>query len=245
MKLTRIFLSLVLIVFVSTALAAKPDKELVCHVGNDMGSANQTYMENPDCILPQDWDESVEGEFRCPDAGKIDLILVSKKSKHGETHFFAGTSDYAPVLEGAGDDPADFEDSFGDGIDDGCLYALCPCAVDEGDAGLMWRFVTEARSADLVANVCHTFRYAPYIYRTATFLPDGGDYEDYFKVFVDNEPGYYGDFAAVCGTYQLPDTITVLPTSELQHNACVRLIDSAFGEVTDRVNGDDCTLAIR
>ena len=77
MYFTRILLSIVFVLFASTALAAKPDKILVCHVGNELGSMGETYMDNPDCIIPPEW----VGDYMCPDEGKIDLILVSKKTK--------------------------------------------------------------------------------------------------------------------------------------------------------------------
>jgi hypothetical protein len=100
MYFTKILLSIVFVLFASTALAAKPDKTLICHVDSD--------------------------------AGRIDLILVSRKSKHGDSHTFDGISDYAPLLADVGDDPADFEDNSSppDGIDDGCEteeLLTCPC----------------------------------------------------------------------------------------------------------------------
>jgi hypothetical protein len=137
MYFTRILLSIVFVLFASTALAAKPHKTLVCHVGNELSSMGETYMENPDCTIPGDW----VGDFTCPDAGKIDLILVSSKAKHigNEAHSFGGDSDYAPLLADVGDDPADFEDNTEprDGIDDGCEteeLLTCPC----------WNTYTEA-----------------------------------------------------------------------------------------------------
>jgi hypothetical protein len=133
MYLTRILLSIVFVLFASTALAAKPDKTLVCHVGNELSSMGETYMENPDCTIPGDWVGEAE-DYICPDAGKIDLILVSTNAKHigNEAHSFGDDSDYAPLLADVGDDPADFEDNTEppDGIDDGCEteeLLACPC----------------------------------------------------------------------------------------------------------------------
>ena len=196
-------------------------------------------MQNPDFNPPVDWDTD-DGEFICTDAGKIDLILVSKNSKNGENHFFAGASDYAPVFEGAGDDPADFEDSFGDGIDVGCLpNRLCPCAVDAGEAGVTWRAAIAAlKPSPLTQNSCDTHSYAPHSYRLAGAQLPGGVYD----VVADSDPNYL-EIGSYCGAY-LDDDEFVLPTTELQHNACVRLIDSVFGEATDRNNGDDCTIEI-
>jgi hypothetical protein len=123
MYFTRILLSIVFVLFASTALAKKPAKILVCHVGNELGSMGETYMDNPDCTIPPEW-VGDPVDYMCPDAGKIDLILVSQKAIHigNESHSFDGDSDYAPVLADVGDDPADFEDNSTplDGIDDGC-----------------------------------------------------------------------------------------------------------------------------
>jgi hypothetical protein len=137
MYLTRIVLSIVFVLFASTALAAKPDKTLVCHVGNELGSMGETYMDNPDCTIPPEW-VGDPADYKCPDAGKIDLILVSTKAKHigNEAHSFGDDSDYAPVLDDVGDDPADFEDNTSppDGIDDGCEteeLLTCPCFTAE------------------------------------------------------------------------------------------------------------------
>ncbi|MCW8925885.1 MAG: hypothetical protein OQJ84_06480 [Xanthomonadales bacterium] len=121
MKLTRIFLSLVLFVFVSTALAAKPEKDLVCHVGNELGSNGETYQQNPECdILPPY--EGDPADYICPDAGKIDLIEVSKKANHlgNLSHAYDGISDYRPEFLSASGEGK--EDSDGDGIDDGCEF---------------------------------------------------------------------------------------------------------------------------
>ena len=135
MYFTRFLLSIVFVLCASTALAAKPSKELICHVGNEYGPEGQVY--DPYCVPDELYDCSA-------DAGKIDLILVSEKAvaKHvaeeGEDprHFYDDGvfewTDYYPE-EGVGDDPADFEDSDANGIDDGCeLEVECPCAVEGG-----------------------------------------------------------------------------------------------------------------
>ena len=126
MQFTRILLSIVFVLFTSTAQAAKPDKTLVCHVGNEYGPEDQVY--DPTCEPDEFYDCSA-------DAGKVDLILVSAKAKHvgNEAHTFVdGTGypweDYYPV-DGIGDDPADFEEGDVVGIDQGCELAeeSCPC----------------------------------------------------------------------------------------------------------------------
>lgn len=117
----RIMIAMSLLVASATALADNPNaKILVCHVGSTLSSADETYMENQDCTPPEGW----EGEFTCPDAGKIDLILVPPNAKHigNATHAYDGIEDYAPLIADAGSNPADFEDNTqpADGIDDGC-----------------------------------------------------------------------------------------------------------------------------
>jgi hypothetical protein len=62
------------------------------------------------------------------DDGTIELINVSKNSKHlgNKAHTFAGISDYEPSEIGASGEGT--EDSNGDGIDDGCEpQQACPC----------------------------------------------------------------------------------------------------------------------
>lgn len=110
---------------------ARQEKSLVCHVGNELGSQGETWLENPNCEVPEGW----VGEYTCPDAGKVDLILVAKAAKHlgNENHSWDGLSDYDPFAVGASGDST--EDANGDGIDDGCevpTAVTCPC-WDEQD----------------------------------------------------------------------------------------------------------------
>ncbi|MFC1688277.1 hypothetical protein ACFL07_01285 [Pseudomonadota bacterium] len=102
MKLTRFIFVFALMLFAATALAAKQDKKLICHVGNEVGV----------------------------DAGKIDLIVVAKADKHldNASHEFGGISDYEPHEVGASG--VGTEDSNGDGIDDGCEPG-CPCWFED------------------------------------------------------------------------------------------------------------------
>lgn len=114
MHLTRILLSIVFVLSASTALAAKPEKTLVCHVGNEEGLGGETYLDDPGCVPIE------ENGYFCPDAGKIDLIKVAKAHKHlnNSSHEYDGISDYLPEDVGASGEGK--EDSNGDGIDDGC-----------------------------------------------------------------------------------------------------------------------------
>lgn len=132
MSFTKTFISVFFLLLSTSLFAAKPEKELVCHVGSQLGSNGESYQENPNCdILPPYVGDAAD--YICPDAGKIDLILVSERANHlgNEAHAFDGLSDYEPFKENAGSDPNDFEDINGpDGIDDGCeLEELltCPC----------------------------------------------------------------------------------------------------------------------
>lgn len=146
----QMMIALSLLVMSATALADRPnDKILVCHVGSTLSSIEEDYMLNPDCTIPDGWDEGIDGEFTCPDAGKIDLILVSSKAKHigNDSHAYGNDSDYAPLIANAGADPADFEDNTVplDGIDDGCeapIPLTCSDGVQNGleegvDCGLL------------------------------------------------------------------------------------------------------------
>ena len=129
MKESRQFVTLIqslftlfFILFATTAIAGKPVKSPVCHVGNEEGPLGEVY--DPDCI-PAD----TNGYF-CPTAGKIDLLMLPKPEKHLEnsSHQYAGTSDYDPLLKGASG--YGNEDSDGNGIDDGCeipQVSACPC----------------------------------------------------------------------------------------------------------------------
>jgi hypothetical protein len=106
--------------------AAKQNKMLICHVGNEAGPGGETYLDEPDCE-PSD----LNGYF-CPDAGKIDLIVIAEKAaaKHlvNPSHHWDGISDYDPYDLGASGKGT--EDSDGNGVDDGCEIPVendCPC----------------------------------------------------------------------------------------------------------------------
>ena len=121
-KLFQIVLACILMLIAATALATKQEKVLICHVGNETGLGGEVYLDDPTCT-PSD----ANGYF-CPDAGKIDLIVVAKVSKHlnNPNHEWDGISDYEPSDVGASGDGT--EDSDGDGIDDGCQPPeTCPC----------------------------------------------------------------------------------------------------------------------
>ncbi len=132
MRFTRIILSIVFVLFASSAFAEKsekikkekPGKILVCHVGSE---------EGPD-----------------GDALKVDLISVSPKSKHigNAEHSFLDAEgflweDYSPE-DGIGDDPLDFEEGDVPGIDRGCeldTVSDCPCNASNPAGAVLpvWR----------------------------------------------------------------------------------------------------------
>ena len=116
----RLLIVCILMLVATTATAARQEKQLICHVGNELGPNGEVYLDDPGCVPIE------ENDYFCPDAGKIDLINVAKPSNHLEkpSHAFGGISDYRPVDVGASGEGK--EDSDGDGIDDGCQPA-CPC----------------------------------------------------------------------------------------------------------------------
>ena len=89
MKFIQIAVGCTLILFALTGFAAKKEKLLICHVGNDVGPGGEVYLDDPGCIP-----DSTNNYF-CPDAGKIDLIMVPENSKHlgNNSHSFNGISD--------------------------------------------------------------------------------------------------------------------------------------------------------
>ena len=114
MKLFQTVFVCTLMLIATTAVAAKQEKELICHVGSEVGPGGEVYLDDPGCIPIE------ENDYFCPDAGKIDLILVAKRARHlgNPSHMYDGISDYTPEEVYASGDGKD--DSNGDGIDDGC-----------------------------------------------------------------------------------------------------------------------------
>ena len=114
MKLFQTVFVCTLMLIATTVVAAKQEKELICHVGNEVGPDGEVYLDDPGCIPIE------ENDYFCPDAGKIDLIQVAKRAKHlgNPSHTYDGISDYTPEEVYASGEGK--EDSNGDGIDDGC-----------------------------------------------------------------------------------------------------------------------------
>jgi hypothetical protein len=108
------------------SVTKKQNKMLICHVGNEAGPAGEVYLDDPDC------EPNELNGFFCPDAGKIDLIVIAEKAaaKHliNPSHYWDGISDYDPLAMGASGKGT--EDSDGNGVDDGCEIPVedaCPC----------------------------------------------------------------------------------------------------------------------
>ena len=121
MRIAKLFLGIALIL-TAVNVSAKQEKVLLCHVGNETGRGGEVYLDDPDCV-PNDLNN-----YFCPDAGKIDLIVVAKSAKHlnNSSHMWDGISDYEPSEVGASGEGT--EDSDGNGIDDGCEpIDVCPC----------------------------------------------------------------------------------------------------------------------
>jgi hypothetical protein len=125
MKLT-LSLFAVSLLLMSSGLAARQEKTLVCHVGSQAGPGGEVFLDDPDCV------PSEENSYFCPDAGKIDLIVVGNADAHlgNPSHSWDGLADYEPAEVGASGDGT--EDSDGDGVDDGCEPAMpCPCWAED------------------------------------------------------------------------------------------------------------------
>jgi hypothetical protein len=106
----------------ASAVMADVEKSLVCHVGSEAGPNGETYLDDPTCV-PSD-----ANAYFCPDAGKVDLLVVAKAEKHldNASHSWDGFFDYEPSEVGASGDGT--EDTDGDGIDEGCQPPPeCPC----------------------------------------------------------------------------------------------------------------------
>ena len=76
----RILMMCTLMLSATTGLAAPKHKVLICHVGNVTGPAGEDYLDDPDCT-PSEYNG-----FFCPDAGKIDLILVAQNGYLAPLH---------------------------------------------------------------------------------------------------------------------------------------------------------------
>ena len=114
MKVHQLIIAAVLALYVSTAVEARKEKTVICHVGNEAGPSGEEYLDDPGCVPIE------ENGYFCPDAGKIDLISVANANKHlnNPNHEWDGISDYLPGDIGASGEGDTDTDS--DGIDEGC-----------------------------------------------------------------------------------------------------------------------------
>jgi len=130
------------------SVAASPEKSLVCHVGNQAGPAGEVYLDDPGCVPGED------NGYVCPDAGKVDLILVASSSAHlgNSSHSWDGIADYDPAEVGASGDGT--EDSDGNGVDDGCEPPLpCPCWAESDLLSVTAANHLAANSCSAVSNL--------------------------------------------------------------------------------------------
>jgi hypothetical protein len=232
MYFTKFLLSIAFVLFASSALAGKaekepkPEKVLVCHVGSTKDSEGATNL-------------------------KIDLISVSEKSKHIKDmgkdfpkHSYVDESgfewvDFYPA-EGVGDDPADFDDSNGDGIDDGCELeeeVVCPCAADTGDAGTSWRLALEAmRNDGVLTNGCYSNPpdAERWMFSTTTGSPGYVSSELYFVEYDIQKCKAQAPGGTIIGI----DYVGTEEEKIDQHNACVSVLNEEFGIPST----DDCIL---
>lgn len=130
------------------SVAASPERSLVCHVGNTAGPAGEVYLDDPGCVPGED------NGYVCPDAGKVDLILVASSGAHlgNASHSWDGLADYDPAQVGASGDGT--EDSDGNGVDDGCEPPLpCPCWAESDLLSVTAANHLAANSCSAVSNL--------------------------------------------------------------------------------------------
>ena len=217
MRIIRILFASIFMLFTVTGLAAPKTKSLICHVGNEVGPGGEVYLDDPSCV-PSD-----ANGFFCPDAGKVDLIVVGKKARHldNPSHSFGGLSDYEPGEVGASGEGT--EDSNGDGIDDGCEPSLtCPCWDKE----------------DLVSVTADNH---------AGFFSCAGKSNYPESALIQNEfgstPDVEGGFLAAHGSYPSPKCITrdyppnYLPITAEEAAACIELIAARCASIGDPITG--------
>lgn len=213
MKPTHLLLAAVLLL-TATGLAASPDKGIVCHVGNEAGPGGEVYLDDPGCVPGED-----NGYF-CPDAGKIDLLVVGNVSAHldNASHGWDGLTDYDPIEVGASGDGT--EDSDGNGVDDGCEPPLpCPCWAEQD-------LLSVTAGNHLLANSCSAVSSLPF----AAIIQNDQELEN---------PEVEGGFAAfasdvapsVCATRDFEPFQLLVSAAEAA--ACVSQIASRCAAIGD------------
>ena len=212
MRLLQVILAITFLLFTVTGFAARQEKILICHVGNELGPNGEEY--DPACV-PEE-----ANDYFCADAGKIDLILVPENAKHlgNPSHEYGGISDYEPSEVGASGDGT--EDSNGDGIDDGCEPPeVCPC-WDEAE------LLSVTADNNLTDNSCSAESELP----IAAIIQNDG-----------TTPGVEGGFAAlnlndgarVCGVRDFePDSLHI--TAE-EADACIAQIAARCAAIGDPI----------
>jgi len=211
---SRFALALVCLLAAGAAVA-KQEKTLICHVGNELGSDGATYLENPDCTPPEGYTAE---DYVCPDAGKVDLIVVAKARKHleNESHFWDGMFDYEPSEVGASGQGTD--DSNGDGIDDGCepAAAACPCWDEAG----LQQIVNSAQNLEERTINPTTSCIAP-------DYPGSATLEDENPPFNEKAVGFFASVSGetpICGLKPSSSIIPPMTITAPEAEACVAQI---------------------
>jgi hypothetical protein len=180
-----------------------------------LGSDGATYLENPDCTPPTGYTAE---DYVCPDAGKVDLLVVAKAHKHleNESHFWDGLSDYEPSEVGASGQGTD--DSNGDGIDDGCepAAAACPC-WDEAE---LQQIVNSAQNAEeRTINVTTSC--------IASDYPGSATLEDVNPPFIPPAVGFFASVSGETSSCGLKPNSSFIPPMTItapEAEACVAQI---------------------
>ncbi|MGD2128166.1 MAG: hypothetical protein PVJ33_16405 [Lysobacterales bacterium] len=211
-----IFAISAVLLFATSGLAASQDKVLVCHVGSKAGPNGETYLDDPDCVPGED------NDYFCPDAGKIDLIVVPEKAASSHLgdpgHEWDGIEDYEPLALGASGEGT--EDADGDGIDEGCEPpSACPC----WDAIELQQVTADNQDTD---NSCSSGSTYPFLAVIQDTVGDGDSVEGGFSA---------GNAGAnvFCSTR---DTFQVLPVTADEANACIQQIADRCAAIGDPIN---------
>jgi len=203
--------------FAATVTAGPKENVLICHIGSKEGPGGETYLDDSTCV------PSRQNGYFCPDAGKVDLIVVATVSKHlgNPKHAYDGLSDYKPADVGAGGDST--EDNNGNGIDDGCEpLQECPCWAESE----LLSVTAENLSTDITLNSCSM----------GSVLPDFAAIQN----VPGSTPGVEGGFAAqitgagaFCLTRDI-DMSTVLITEEEAY-ACIAQVVARCAAIGDPI----------
>jgi len=203
--------------FAENMAAGPKEKELICHIGSQEGPGGETYLDDPACI------PSEQNAYFCPDAGKVDLIVVASASKHfGNLHHaYAGFSDYRPGEVGAMGDST--EDSNSNGIDVGCEpVEACRCWAESD----LLSVTAENLSTDITLNSCSM----------GSVLPNFAAIQNVPGSTPDVEGGFVAQITsqgAFCQTRDIDMSTVLVPEQEAL--ACIAQIVARCAAVGDPI----------